>query len=64
MTHRVSWLRVAAAFCVVGAAWSAAPAHAGMFDDNEARRAVLRPFAQQVVGREAELRARRLGGQQ
>jgi chromosome segregation ATPase len=41
MTHRVSWLRVAAAFCVVGAAWSAAPAHAGMFDDNEARRAVL-----------------------
>ncbi|MBN3787762.1 tol-pal system protein YbgF [Burkholderia sp. Ac-20353] len=41
MTHRETWLRVAAAVCVVGAAWSAAPAHAGMFDDNEARRAVL-----------------------
>jgi len=41
MTHRVTWLRAVAAFCVVGAAWSAAPAHAGMFDDNEARRAVL-----------------------
>jgi len=41
MTHCVTWLRVAAAFCVAGAAWSAAPAHAGMFDDNEARRAVL-----------------------
>jgi len=41
MTHRVSLLRVAAAFCVAGAAWSAAPAHAGVFDDNEARRAVL-----------------------
>ncbi|RQQ61917.1 tol-pal system protein YbgF [Burkholderia stagnalis] len=41
MTHRLSWLRLAAAFCVAGAAWSAAPAHAGMFDDNEARRAVL-----------------------
>ncbi|MCM3021654.1 hypothetical protein M3582_26795, partial [Priestia megaterium] len=38
---RSTWLRVAAAFCVAGAAWSAAPAHAGMFDDNEARRAVL-----------------------
>jgi len=41
MTHRVSWLRVAAAFCVAGVALSAVPAHAGMFDDNEARRAVL-----------------------
>lgn len=41
MTHRVSLLRVAAAFCVAGAAWSVAPAHAGVFDDNEARRAVL-----------------------
>jgi tol-pal system protein YbgF len=41
MTHRVTWLRVAAAVCVAGAALSAAPAHAGMFDDDEARRAVL-----------------------
>ncbi|WP_323121798.1 tol-pal system protein YbgF [Burkholderia alba] len=41
MTHRFPWLRAAAALCIAGAALSAAPAHAGLFDDDEARRAVL-----------------------
>src|ERR1700758_3883539 len=41
MTHRFSWLRVAAAACVVGSALTAAPAHAGMFDDDQARQAIL-----------------------
>ncbi|ATF85367.1 tol-pal system protein YbgF [Burkholderia gladioli] len=41
MTHRFPWLRAAAAACVAGVALGAAPAHAGMFDDDEARRAVL-----------------------
>lgn len=41
MTHRFPWLRTAAALCVAGAALLAAPAHAGLFDDDEARRAVL-----------------------
>lgn len=41
MTPRFSWLRAAAALCVAGAAWSSMPAHAGLFDDDEARRAVL-----------------------
>lgn len=41
MSHRISWLRFAAAASVAGAAFAAAPAHAGLFDDNEARQAIL-----------------------
>jgi tol-pal system protein YbgF len=41
MTHRFSWLRVAAAACVAGTALMAGPAHAGMFDDDQARQAIL-----------------------
>jgi tol-pal system protein YbgF len=41
MTHRFSWLRVAAATCIVGSALGAAPAHAGLFDDDQARQAIL-----------------------
>ncbi|MGF6599189.1 tol-pal system protein YbgF [Paraburkholderia sp. GAS448] len=41
MTHRFSWLRVAAVACVAGSALMAAPAHAGMFDDDQARQAIL-----------------------
>ncbi|KAF1052972.1 MAG: Cell division coordinator CpoB [Burkholderia gladioli] len=41
MKHRLPWLHAAATVCVVGATLGAAPAHAGLFDDDEARRAVL-----------------------
>jgi tol-pal system protein YbgF len=41
MTHRFSWLRFAAAACVAGPALMAVPAHAGMFDDDQARQAIL-----------------------
>jgi tol-pal system protein YbgF len=41
MTHRFSWLRATAAACVIGSAWTAAPAHAGIFDDDQARQAIL-----------------------
>src|SRR5579863_3374445 len=41
MTHRFSWLRIAAAACVAGSALVAAPAHAGLFDDDQARQAIL-----------------------
>jgi tol-pal system protein YbgF len=41
MTHRFSWLRMAAAACVAGSAMMALPAHAGMFDDDQARQAIL-----------------------
>jgi tol-pal system protein YbgF len=41
MTHRLSWLRVAAAACVAGMALTAVPAHAGIFDDDQARQAIL-----------------------
>ncbi|KVE35374.1 tol-pal system protein YbgF [Burkholderia sp. TSV86] len=41
MTHRFSWMHAAASLCMAGAALAAAPAHAGLFDDDEARRAVL-----------------------
>jgi tol-pal system protein YbgF len=41
MTHRFSWLRMAAAACVAGTAMMALPAHAGMFDDDQARQAIL-----------------------
>jgi tol-pal system protein YbgF len=41
MSFRSPWLRFAAAACVACAALSAAPAHAGLFDDDEARKAVL-----------------------
>jgi tol-pal system protein YbgF len=41
MTSRFSWLRTCAVVCTTGAALVALPAHAGMFDDNEARQAVL-----------------------
>src|SRR5579859_7226531 len=41
MTQRFSWLRFAAAACVVGSALTAVPAHAGMFDDDQARQAIL-----------------------
>lgn len=36
-----TWLRAVAAVATAGAAFAAAPAHAGLFDDNEARQAVL-----------------------
>lgn len=41
MLHRFTLLRVAAAACVVGSTMLCVPAHAGVFDDNEARKAVL-----------------------
>ncbi|WP_206999097.1 tol-pal system protein YbgF [Trinickia mobilis] len=41
MKHRFSWLRVAAAACVTGSVLVAAPAHAGLFDDDQARQAIL-----------------------
>ncbi|WP_153099562.1 tol-pal system protein YbgF [Paraburkholderia hayleyella] len=42
MTHRFSWLRVTAATCAAGAALIfGTPAHAGLFDDDQARQAVL-----------------------
>ncbi len=41
MSHRFSWLRVAAAASVAGAAFAAMPAHAGIFDDDQARQAIL-----------------------
>ncbi|MEM5364647.1 tol-pal system protein YbgF [Paraburkholderia azotifigens] len=41
MTHRFFWLRMAAAACVAGTAVMALPAHAGMFDDDQARQAIL-----------------------
>jgi tol-pal system protein YbgF len=41
MLYRFPLLRVAAAACVLGSAMVGVPAHAGVFDDNEARKAVL-----------------------
>src|SRR5579862_2548225 len=41
MLYRFPLLRVAAAVCVAGSAMLSVPAHAGVFDDNEARKAVL-----------------------
>ncbi|QGZ62210.1 tol-pal system protein YbgF [Paraburkholderia acidisoli] len=41
MTHRFSPLRAAAAACVAGVAFAALPAHAGIFDDDQARQAIL-----------------------
>jgi tol-pal system protein YbgF len=41
MSHRFSPLRFAAAACVAGVAFSALPAHAGLFDDDQARQAIL-----------------------
>jgi tol-pal system protein YbgF len=41
MLYRFPLLRAAAAACVVGSAMLSVPAHAGVFDDNEARKAVL-----------------------
>ena len=41
MTHRFSWLRASAALCAAGAAFAAVSAHAGLFDDDQARQAVL-----------------------
>ncbi|MDR5832074.1 tol-pal system protein YbgF [Caballeronia sp. LP006] len=41
MLYRFSLLRLAAAACVAGSTMLAVPAHAGVFDDNEARKAVL-----------------------
>jgi tol-pal system protein YbgF len=41
MLYRFPSLRVLAAACVVGSAIAGAPAHAGVFDDDEARKAVL-----------------------
>jgi tol-pal system protein YbgF len=41
MTLRFSLLRFAAAACVAGSALTAVPAHAGMFDDDQARQAIL-----------------------
>jgi tol-pal system protein YbgF len=41
MTHRFSWLRVTAAACVAGSALVAVPAHAGLFDDDQARQAIF-----------------------
>ena len=41
MLYRFPSLRAVAAACVVGSAFVGAPAHAGVFDDNEARKAVL-----------------------
>ena len=41
MKHRFSWLRVAAAAGVTASALVAMPAHAGLFDDDQARQAIL-----------------------
>lgn len=41
MTHRFSRLRLVAATCVAFSALVAGPAHAGMFDDDQARQAIL-----------------------
>ncbi|WP_206951301.1 tol-pal system protein YbgF [Trinickia acidisoli] len=41
MTHRFSWLRATAAACVAASALVAVPAHAGLFDDDQARQAIL-----------------------
>jgi tol-pal system protein YbgF len=41
MKLRFSWLRGAAAACVAASALVAGPAHAGMFDDDQARQAIL-----------------------
>ncbi|WP_277187188.1 tol-pal system protein YbgF [Caballeronia sp. BR00000012568055] len=41
MLYRFPLLRAAAAACVVGSTMLSVPAHAGVFDDNEARKAVL-----------------------
>ncbi|PMS16541.1 tol-pal system protein YbgF [Trinickia dabaoshanensis] len=41
MTHRFSWLRGSAAVCLAASALVAAPAHAGLFDDDQARQAIL-----------------------
>jgi tol-pal system protein YbgF len=41
MTHRFSWLRGSAAACVAALAFVAGPAHAGLFDDDQARQAIL-----------------------
>jgi tol-pal system protein YbgF len=41
MNRRFSWLRGAAAVCVAASALVAGPAHAGLFDDNQARQAIL-----------------------
>jgi tol-pal system protein YbgF len=41
MTHRFSWLRTSAAVCVAASALVAGPAHAGLFDDDQARQAIL-----------------------
>jgi tol-pal system protein YbgF len=41
MSHRFSPLRIAAAACVAGVAFAALPAHAGLFDDDQARQAIL-----------------------
>jgi tol-pal system protein YbgF len=41
MKPRFSWLRGAAAACVAASALVAGPAHAGMFDDDQARQAIL-----------------------
>ena len=41
MTHRFSWLRGTAAACVAASALVAGPAHAGLFDDDQARQAIL-----------------------
>ncbi|MGG1946322.1 tol-pal system protein YbgF [Trinickia sp. NRRL B-1857] len=41
MTHRFSWLRGTAAVCVAASALVAGQAHAGLFDDDQARQAIL-----------------------
>ncbi|CAB3766473.1 tol-pal system protein YbgF [Paraburkholderia humisilvae] len=41
MTLRFSRLRLAAAACAAGVAFVAMPAHAGLFDDDQARQAIL-----------------------
>jgi tol-pal system protein YbgF len=41
MKPRFSWLRGAAAACVAASALVAGPAHAGIFDDDQARQAIL-----------------------
>ena len=41
MSHRFSPLRIAAAACVASVAFMSMPAHAGLFDDDQARQAIL-----------------------
>lgn len=41
MLQNIVWLRIGATTSVVAAALIAIPAHAGLFDDNEARQAIL-----------------------